>query len=85
MPKFSGASITFAIAVVVMSRSSSFQYTISVHAVHAGAERNVCNIVLPTETPQTATNSSQTLLPVYKLAYLPLPHSKSSPPRPHNL
>ena len=44
MPKFS-----FAIAVVVKSRSSSFEYTMSIHAVHAGAEGNVCNIVVPTE------------------------------------
>ena len=54
----------------------------SIHAVHAGAERNVCNIVVSTETPQTTTNPSQTLLPVYKLAHLPLSHPKSSPPRP---
>ena len=80
MPKFSGA-----IAVVVTSRSSSLKYTISVHAVHAGAERNVCNVVVSTETPQTTTYPSQTLLPVYKLAHLSLPHSKSTPPRPHNL
>ena len=39
-------SIAFAIAVVVTSCSSSFEYTISVHAVHASAERNVCNIVV---------------------------------------
>ena len=78
-------SIAFAIAVVVTSRSSSFEYAMSVHAVHAGAERNVCNIVVSTETPQTTTNPSQTLLPMYKLAHLLLPHSKSSPPRPHNL
>ena len=39
-------SIAFAIAVVVTSRSSSFEYTILVHAVHAGAERNVCNSVV---------------------------------------
>ena len=45
-------SITFAIVVVVTTRSSSFEYTISVHAVHAGAERNMCNIVVSTETPQ---------------------------------
>ena len=44
-------SIAFAIAVVVTSRSSSFEYTISVHAVHTGAERNVCNILVSTETP----------------------------------
>ena len=41
-------SITFAIAVVVTSRSSSFEYTIS---VHAGAKGNVCNILVSTETP----------------------------------
>ena len=46
-------------------------YTMSVHAVHAGAERNVCNIVVSTEVLQTTTNPSQTLLPVYKLlAYI---------------
>ena len=39
-------SIAFAITVVVTSRSSSFEYTISGHAVHASAERNVCNIVI---------------------------------------
>ena len=33
--------ITFAIAVVVTSRSSSFEYTMSVHAVHAGMDGNV--------------------------------------------
>ena len=54
----------------------------SIHAVHAGAERNVCYIVVSIETPQTTTNTSQTLLPFYKLAHLPIPHSKSSPPRP---
>ena len=75
-------NITFAIAVVVTSRSSSFEYTISVHAVLAGVESNVFNIVVSTETPQTVTNPSKTLLPVYKLAHLPLPHPKSSPPRP---
>ena len=77
--------IAFAIAVVVTSRSSSFEYTMSVHAVHAGAERNVFKIVVSTETPQTTTSPSLTLLPVYKLAHIPLPHSKSSPPRPHNI
>ena len=45
-------SITFAIVLVVTSRSSSFEYTMSVHAVHAGAERNVFNIVVSTETPK---------------------------------
>ena len=77
MPKFSGA-----IAVVVTSRSNSFEYTMILHVMHAGAERNVCNIVVSTETHQTTTNLSQTLLPVYKLAHLPLHHSKSSPQRP---
>ena len=72
-------SIAFVIEVVVTSRSSSLEYTIS---VHAGAERNVCNIVVSTETPQTSTNPSQTLLPLYKLAHLPLPNPKSSTPRP---
>ena len=74
-------SIAFAITIVVTSRSSSFEYTISVHAVHAGTERNVCNIIA-TETPQTSANPSQTLLPVYKLAHLPLTHPKSSASRP---
>ena len=45
-------SIAFAIAVGVTSHSSSFEYTISVHAVHAGAVRNVCNIVVSTEKPK---------------------------------
>ena len=71
-----------AFAVVVTSRSRSFEYTMLVHAVHAGSERIVCNIVVSTETHQTTTNPSQTLIPVYKLAHLPLPHSKSSPQRP---
>ena len=82
MPKISGRISALAIAVVVTSHSSSFEYTMSIHAVHAGAERNVCYIVVSTETPQTTTNHSQTLLPVYKLAHLPLPHFKSSLPRP---
>ena len=69
----------------LLHRASSFEYTMSVHAVHAGAERKVCYIVVYTETPQITTNPSQTLLPVYKLAHLPLPHSKSSPPRTHSL
>ena len=71
-----------AFAVVVTSRSSSFGYTILVHAVHTGSERNVCNIVVSIETHQTTTNPSQTLIPVYKLAHLPLSHSKSLPQRP---
>ena len=77
--------LSIAFAIVVTSRSSSFKYTMSVYAVHAGAERNVCNIVVSTEVPKTTTNPSQTLLLVCKLAHLLLPHSKSSPRRPHNL
>ena len=41
-----------------MSHSSSLEYTMSIHAVHVGAERNVSYIVVSTETPQTTTNSS---------------------------
>ena len=72
-------SIAFAIELVVTSRSSSFEYIMS---VHAGAERSVYNIVVSTETPQTTTNPSQSLLHMYTLAHLPLPHSKTSQPRP---
>ena len=78
-------SIAFAIAVVVMSRSCAFEYTMSVHAMNAGVEKNVCNIVVSTYKTQTTTNPSQTLLPVYKLAHLPLSNPKSSPQDPHNL
>ena len=35
----------YAIALVVTSRSSSFEYTMSVHAVHAAAERKTCYIL----------------------------------------
>ena len=52
-------SIAFAIALVVTSRSSSLEH---IRSVTAGAERNVCNIVVSTETPQTATNPSGTAL-----------------------
>ena len=75
-------SIAFSIEVVVTSRSSALEYTMSVHAVHVGVEKNVCNIVVSTETPQTSTNQSQTLLPMYKLAHLPLSLPKFSTPRP---
>ena len=78
-------SIAFANAVVVTTRSSASECTMSVHAMHAGAERNVCNIVVSTEKTQTITNPSQTLLPVYKLAHLPLPHPKSSPQDPNSI
>ena len=65
-------SSAFVIAVVVTSRSSSFEYTMSVHAVHAGAERKVYYIVVSTETPpnhhQSISNAaprvqSSTLIP----------------------
>ena len=49
---------------------------------HAGAERNVCIIKVSAETPQTTTNPSQTLLPMYKLAHLPLSHPPPPPPPP---
>ena len=39
-------NIAFAIALVVTTHSSSFENTISVHEVHAGVERKVCNIVV---------------------------------------
>ena len=68
-----------------MSRSSSSEYTISVHAVQAGTERNVCNIVVSTETPQTPTNPSQMLLPVYKLAHFPCPTPSPHLQDTHNL
>ena len=42
-------------------------------SIHAGAERNVFYILVSTETPQTTTNQSQTLLPVYKLTHYPYP------------
>ena len=79
-------SIAFAIAVVVTSRSSSLEYTISAHAVHAGAERNVCNIVVSTETPQTSTNPSQTLPPRVQTSTLtPVPPQVLNSKTPHNL
>ena len=56
-------SIAFAIAVVVTSRSSSFDYTISVQAVHAGSERNVCNIIESTETPPNFLQSISNAAP----------------------
>ena len=69
MSRFSGAVTcsSFSIAVVVTIHSSSFKYTMS---VHAGGERNVCIIVVSTETPQTTTNPSQTLLPVLQTSTL---------------
>ena len=39
-----------------MSRSSSLEDTMS---VHAGAERNVCIIKVSADTPQSTTNPSQ--------------------------
>ena len=46
-------------------------------SVHAGAEKNVCIIKVSAETPKSTTNPSQTLLPMYKLAHLPLSHPKT--------
>ena len=48
----------FAIAVAVTSRSSSLEYTM---LVHAGAERNVCNTVVSTDTYQTTTSFAETM------------------------
>ena len=45
-------------AVAVTSRSSSLEYTM---LVHAGAERNVCNTVVSTDTHQTTTNFAETM------------------------
>ena len=67
-------TIAFAIAIVVTSRSSAFEYTMSVHAVHAGAERNVCNILVSTEKPQITTKSTSNAAPRVQT-------SKPSPPR----
>ena len=47
---------SFAIALIVTSRSSSLEDTMS---VHAGAERNVCIIKVSAETPKSTTNPSQ--------------------------
>ena len=72
-------SIAFAIAVVVTSRSSSFECTIS---VHAGAERNVYNIVVSTETlPNFHQSISNTAPRAQTSTLTPVP-PKSSPPRP---
>ena len=48
-------------------------------SVHAGAETNVCIMKVSAETPQTTTNLSQTLPPMYKLAHLPLSHPPKTP------
>ena len=71
-------SIAFSIAVVVTPRSSSFEYTISLHAVHAGAERNVCNIVVSTETPPNFHQSTSSAAPRVLTTAPP----QSSPPKP---
>ena len=76
-------SIAFAITVVVTSRSNSFEYTMSVHAVHAGGEKNVCNIVISTEIPQINHQSISNAAPHVQTSIItPAPY-KSSPPRPH--
>ena len=48
-------------------------------SVHAAAERNVCYIVVSTETPKPPPIHLKRCSPCTNL---PLPHSKSSPPRP---
>ena len=68
-------SIIFAMAGVVRSRSSSFEYTMS---MHAGAERNVCNIVVSTETPQTFHQSISNAAPCVQTSTL----TPASPPKP---
>ena len=60
-------------------------YHISTCSACRRGERCLCYIVVSAETPQTSTNPSQTLLPVHKLAHLPVSDTKSSNPRPYNL
>ena len=64
------ASITFATAVVVTSHSIPLEYTILVHAVHAGAERNVCNIIVSIETPPNFHQSISIAAPVVQTSTL---------------
>ena len=78
-------SIAFAIAVVVAPLSGSLEYTISVHAVHAGAERNACNNVVSTKTPQTSTNPSQTAPRVQTSTLPPVPPQVLNPRPPQPL
>ena len=68
-------SFAFAIAVVVRSLYSSFEYIMS---VHAGAERNVCNIVVSTETPPNFHQSISNAAPRVQTNTL----TPASPPRP---
>ena len=76
------SSIAFAIAVVVRSCFSSFEYIISLHTVHAGAERNVCNSVVSTETPQNFHQSISNAAPCVQTSTLTSAPPKSSPTRP---
>ena len=77
-------SIDFAIAVVAMSRSSSFEYTMSVHAVHEGAERNVWNIVVSTETPPKHHQSISNAAPCVQTSTLtPAPTQVLTSKTPH--
>ena len=75
-------SIAYAVAVVVTPRSSSFEYTIS---VHAGAERNVCNIVVSTETPRNFHQSISNAAPRVQTSTLTPAPPKCSTPRPPQL
>ena len=70
-------SIACAITIVVTSHSSSFEYTIT---VHAGAERNVCNIV-STETPQDFHHSISNAAPRVQTRTLTPSPVKSLTPR----
>ena len=63
-------SIALAIAVVLTSHSSSLKYTISVHAVHAGVERNVWNSVVSTETPPNFHQSISNAAPLVQSSTL---------------
>ena len=72
-------SIPFANTVVVRSRSSSFEYIIW---VHAGAERNVCNIVVSAESPTNFQQSISNAAPRVQTSTLTPAPPTSSPPRP---
>ena len=54
MPKFSCEVLPSPLPVVVASCSSSFEYIMSVHAMHAGAERNVFVCIVALRPKSTA-------------------------------
>ena len=82
MPKFSGAvspsPSRYLLRHPLVPSSIPYQF---MQCMQARREMCVISLYL-LKHPQTSTNPSQTLLLVYKLAHLPLPHPKSSPPRP---